>query len=234
MAIRKAAGMRAKRGKPGPGGAGSTPGAPGVKLRGAGRGRQLGIRDRGISPIENTGSVYTPPPAGPAQEATLTETGPESGGTTPGPDTPPTTYGTDPFENYGLPGGLPNGDGTMSTADMTEPGGGKPPKPPGQVKKVGGPKPGSPAAKKKLLKRVARTTGTTVGEAKGVMRKARRQVRRGNTAGARKTISRALSGGPKAGVAGSPKRARKADVAAKKITKRIQTRQAAAPKRKRK
>jgi hypothetical protein len=114
---------------------------------------------------------------------------------------------------------------------MTEPGGGVPETmpAPGRAKpKVTKPKGGSG----KLLKRVARTTGTTVGEAKGVMRKARRQVRRGNTAGARKTISRALSGGPRAGVKGSPQRTAKAGVAAKKITKRIATRQAAAtPKR---
>ncbi len=178
-----------------------------------------------------------------AQASTNVETGIESGGTTPGPTTPPSTYGTDPFSEYGLPGGLPNEDGTMSTADMTEPGGGvatEMPKPgkataPGQQKKKVGPKPGSPAAKKKFLKRVARTTGTTTGEAKGIMRKARTQVRRGNKVGARRTITRALSGGPRAGVSRSPARSRKAAVAAKKVTKRIATRQAqATPARKRK
>jgi len=142
-----------------------------------------------------------------------------------GPTTPPTTYG--------LPGGLPNSDGTNSTADMTEPGGGtgempSPDKVKNPKKKI------ATGGKGKLLKRVAKTTGTTKGEAKGIMRKARTQVRRGNTAGARKTITRALSGGPRGGVKGSPQRTKKAGVAAKKITKRIETRQAAAPKRKRK
>jgi hypothetical protein len=170
-----------------------------------------------------------------AQASTLTESGIESGGTTEGPTTPPTTYGTDPFEAYGLPGGLPNGDGTNSTADMTEPGGGVMPDP----AKVKGPlkkraQPGPAAKKQKLLGRISKTTGTTRGEARGIMRKARTQVRRGNTAGARRTISRALSGGPRAGVKSSPQRTKKAGVAATKITKRIQTRQAAAPKRKRK
>jgi hypothetical protein len=239
MAIRKTAGMRARRNigreKRGKGG-------PASKAIG----RSKRAREHTIQPIGSPSS-YTPPSTPTPEfqsavsnhESTLTETGIESGGTTPGPNTPPTTYGTDPFEAYGLPGGLPNGDETMSTADMTEPGGGVPetgvmPSP----AKVKGPKkrssPGPDARKQKLLHRVARTTGATRGEARGVMRKARVQVRRGNTAGARKTISRALSGEARAGVKRTPQRTAKANVAAKKITKRIATRQAAAPKRRKK
>jgi hypothetical protein len=227
MAVRKSAGMRAKRNI-----------GRGKREAGGPASKAIGGSKRRVQPI-GAPSLYTPPTAAApdfqsavaAHDKVLTESGIEAGGTTEGPTTPPTTYGTDPFEAYGLPGGLPNGDETNSTADMTEPGGGVMPNP----AKVKSPKkkaaPGPAARKQKLLKRVARTTGTTTGEARGVMRKARTQVRRGNTAGARKTITRALSGGPKAGVKGSPKRTEKAGVAAKKITKRIATRQAATPKR---
>ena len=122
-----------------------------------------------------------------------------------GPTTPPTTYG----------------------APMPTPG----PQTPTSRKKVA---PGPAARKQKLLKRVARTTGTTTGEARGIMKKARTQVRRGNTAGAKRTITRALSGGKSAGVPRSPARSAKAGKAATKITKRIESRQTAAPTRRRK
>lgn len=100
------------------------------------------------------------------------------------------------------------------------------------------PKPGKKTPQKaggknkgRLNKRLAKTTGTTTGEAKGIMKNVRKQVRAGNKAKARKTLKRALSGGPRAGVPRSPQRSRKAAAAASKITGRIAERQkAAAPK----
>jgi len=146
-----------------------------------------------------------------AQDQVLTgATAFDIGDVTEGALTPPTTYG-DPM----------NGVGTGS-----EPKKGKP--------KPNRPKGGPTPNKGRVFTRVAKTTGTTRREARGVMKTARTQVRRGNTAGARKTISRALSGGPRAGVKRTPARTEKAGRAAKKITKRIATRQAATPKRRKK
>ncbi len=93
---------------------------------------------------------------------------------------------------------------------------------PGAQKRVGQ---GKAAKSQKLLKRISKTTGSSKGEARGIMKKARGQVRRGNTAGAKRTITRALAGGKSAGVPRSPKRSAKAAQAATKITKRIETRQ---------
>jgi len=249
MAVRKSAGLRARRGPKRGDGLSTTPTQYGekspdyVKQKGDPKflrsysEEQIGLmggRDRVIQLATESQRRA----AERAQGSTNVESGIESGGTTPGPDTPPTTYGTDPFTDYGLPGGLPNSDGTNSTADMTEPGGGVPsttmPEP-GKPKVTKPKKPGPAAKKQKFLKRVARTSGTTVGEAKGIMKTARKQIRTGNKAGARRTITRALSGGPRAGVKGSPLRSKKAAATAKKVTKRIAARQASAPKtRKRK
>lgn len=80
---------------------------------------------------------------------------------------------------------------------------------------------------KPLLKRIAKTTGTTVGEAKGIMANVRKSVATGDKAGARKTVRKALSGGPSAGVKRSPARTAKARTASKKIVSRVAANQKA-------
>ena len=79
--------------------------------------------------------------------------------------------------------------------------------------------------KGRLLKRVARTQGTTVGEARGTMKRVRKQVRAGNRKGAARTLSRSLAGGKKAGVSRTPARSRQAAATAKKVVSRVQARQ---------
>ena len=125
---------------------------------------------------------------------------------TPGPTTPPTTYGSRPMPK---PGAKLTGTANAMTR--------------GKGKKRG------------LYKRIAKTTGTTTGEAQGLMRGVRKQVRTGNKKAARRTITKALSGGPRAGVKRTPQRVAKARTASTKITARIATRQKqAAPKRRKK
>ena len=197
-----------------------------------------GRTKRGISPVEMTGSIYTPPeasatvPFDPATEAAPQVPGFEESNGATWAGVPLDEGFTDPFtktdeQDSILMGGMPDG---------TSPGPTTPPTTYGKPKKVGnGPKKVASGGSGKLLKRIDKTTGTTKGEARGIMRTARQQVRRGNKAGAKRTISRALSGGPKVGVPRSPQRSKKAAAAATKITKRIATRQAApAPKRKKK
>lgn len=93
-----------------------------------------------------------------------------------------------------------------------------------------------PAPKKggnKLVKRIAKTTGTTRGEAKGIMKQVRSSVRSGDVKGARKTLNTALKGGPSAGVPTSAARKTKARATSKKVVKRIRARQSAPTRSKR-
>lgn len=75
--------------------------------------------------------------------------------------------------------------------------------------------------KGRLKKRIAKATGTTVGEAAGTIRNARQAVKAGNSKKARKTISKALKGGPTGGVPRSPARTAKARKTARKVVKRM-------------
>ncbi len=76
------------------------------------------------------------------------------------------------------------------------------------------------------LQRIAKTTGTTVGEARGIMKNVRQEVRAGDKKTARKTLTTALKGGPAAGVKRTPARTAKARVASKKIVRKIASNQA--------
>jgi hypothetical protein len=58
----------------------------------------------------------------------------------------------------------------------------------------------SPKTKGPLKAVLASTTGTTVGEAKGILKTTRRLVRKGATVQAQRKLSSALAGGPRAGI----------------------------------
>lgn len=79
----------------------------------------------------------------------------------------------------------------------------------------------------KRLERIAKTTGTTVGEARGIMKNVRQSVAAGDKKTARKTLTQALKGGPAAGVKKSPARTAKARATSKKVVRKIAKRQAA-------
>jgi hypothetical protein len=75
--------------------------------------------------------------------------------------------------------------------------------------------------KGRLLSTLAKTTGTTVGEARGIMSEARRDIRAGRKGEARSSIRRALSGGPTAGAPRTPSQAGYAKRKSASIVSRI-------------
>jgi hypothetical protein len=79
--------------------------------------------------------------------------------------------------------------------------------------------------KGKLLERMAKATGTTTGEARGVMKIARGQIAAGKTKAATKTIQRNLRGGPQQGITRTPKTSAKAEKKAKHVVARIAKKQ---------
>lgn len=73
-----------------------------------------------------------------------------------------------------------------------------------------------------LIKKVAKTTGTTKGEARGVLKQVRSKVREGDTVAAYTQLRKALSGGPTKGVPATKAQKAEAIKRARHVVTRIQ------------
>jgi len=82
-------------------------------------------------------------------------------------------------------------------------------------------------AKGGLNKKIAKTTGTTIGEAKGVAQRARKLIRAGDTEKAYRVLRKSLTGGPSAGVPKSKANSAMAIKTARKTVSRIVKKRAA-------
>jgi hypothetical protein len=87
-----------------------------------------------------------------------------------------------------------------------------------------------------LKETLARTTGTTTGEAAGILKNTRRLVRAGATRQAQRKLSSALAGGPRAGIKKTGRTAVAASARSQKVVgkmkKKIGSRRGVAPGRK--
>lgn len=77
-----------------------------------------------------------------------------------------------------------------------------------------------------LVKKIAKASGTTRAEAQGVVKTARQAVKHGDKGTARQVIRKSLSGGPSAGVKATPRRSAKAGKTARKVVRRMASKQA--------
>ena len=212
MAVRKTAGMKARKRSIGPGKRGKNVGPSAAGLKGR-------KRSKGIAPPTTVTATGVAGETAPAQPSAPT----------PAPEVPGfenangATWAGVPFSD---PADTTSNQESTLTTETPEfvSGPTTPPTTYGKPKKVGnGPKKGGSG---KLLKRIARKTDGTRSEARGTMRKVRTQVRKGNTAGAKRTLTKSLYGKYRAGKP-LPKQSAKATKAATKITKRIDARQTA-------
>jgi hypothetical protein len=78
-----------------------------------------------------------------------------------------------------------------------------------------------------LFKKIAKASGTTVGEAKGVVKQARQEIRSGDSVAGYRTLRKALTGGPSAGVPKSRANSAMAIKKARQTVSRIQKKRAA-------
>jgi hypothetical protein len=82
------------------------------------------------------------------------------------------------------------------------------------------------ATKGPLKETLAKTTGTTVGEAAGILKNTRTLVRKGANVQARRKLSKALAGGPRAGISKTGRTAVAASRRASKVVGKIERKQA--------
>jgi hypothetical protein len=73
-----------------------------------------------------------------------------------------------------------------------------------------------------LKQTLARTTGTTTGEAEGILKTTRRLVRKGATVQAQRKLSSALAGGPRAGIKKTGKTAVSASKRSQKVVGKME------------
>lgn len=79
--------------------------------------------------------------------------------------------------------------------------------------------------KGEFLELLAKTTGTTVGEARGIMQQVRANIRAGKTRASTTQLKRSLRGGPTAGITRTPRTSARAERKATRVVSRIAKKQ---------